>query len=573
MEILKSTGCWHKLRKIRLDKANGFYLVLFCSLWLLFAFLRVSVNGGMFRGSMWLPSTTDASLFFLICLCFRGRWKYVALTIPVLLGGFIFANALYCRYFNDFISASMYMSTAVFNDFTIQGSFSAVSWWDLLLLLFALAPVIYVLSVNPKELTQSNPKWWWYGADIILIVVCWTVTIARVYNNYNDSLKEGKGVFVIFEDFMGDDVLSNTLTKYKNFHFTGYSIKILANLRNSKISISSEDKSHIKSYIEKKNSQHKKHYQDLLFRPENLVLIVVESLPSALLHSEFAQEAAPTLTQLVTDTANVYVDLKDITSVGASSDAKFIYNTGLLPLKGEALVLRYSVKDYPSIAKALGVTSLEVFGDPGYVWNQYSTGRSYGFGKMIDNLQNTRYLDTDSLIFQEACKQLSELSSPFFMSITSLSMHSPYAEPRVTPLLDTRHLGLDNPFEIEYLQRVNLFDRQLKLFLDELKRKGLHDKTLIVIAGDHRIPERGRVERFKDDHVPMIMINAPAGKVAGHNFTQADIFPTILDVFNIDYRYKDMHYNGLGRSVFEQDDRDITPEDYRISAMLIKGNY
>lgn len=573
LKSLKPMGCWHKFIKIRFDKTHWFYLVLFCSLWLLFAYLKVSVNGGMFRGSMWLPATTDASLFFFICLCFRGKWKYVSLAIPVLLGVFIFANALYCRYFNDFISASMYRSLAVFNDFTLKGSSSVLSWWDLLLMLFAFAPVTYVLCINRKALTRANPKWWWYVADIILIVVCWAFTFIRVYNNYKGGLEEGEDIFVFFEEIMGETVESNTLTKYRNLHFTGYAIKILANLKNNQISLSAEDKSLIKFYIEKKNSQHKKYPQDIFSRPENLVLIVVESLPSALLHSELAQEVAPTLKELASDTANVYVDLKDITSVGASSDAKFIYNTGLLPLNGEALVLRYGVKDYPSIAKALGVTSLELLGENGYIWNQHATSRSYGFDKLIDNLQYPQYYNTDSLIFKKARKELSVLSSPFYMSITTLSMHSPYVEPLVTHRLDTRHFGLDNPCEIEYLQRVNLFDRQLKLFLDELKRKGLYDKTLIVIAGDHRIPERGRADRFKDDHVPMIIINAPFGKVTGQNFTQADLFPTILDVFNIDYRYNNMNYSGLGRSVFECGDRDLTPEDYRVSTMLIKGNY
>lgn len=442
-----------------------------------------------------------------------------------------------------------------------------------MLLPFSFAPIIYVLSVNRKELTRSNPKWWWYVADIILMVVCWSLTFTRVYNNYKGGLEEGENAFVIFEDIMGETVVSNTLTKYRNFHFTGYTVKILSNLKKSQISLSAEDKDYIKSYIEKKNSQHKKPPQDIFSGPENLVLIVVESLPSSLLHWELAQKAAPTLSQLASDTANTYVDLQDITSLGTSSDAKFIYNTGLLPLNDDALVMRYSVKDYPSIAKALGVTSLELLGENGSVWNQYSTGRSYGFGKMIDNLQAPLYFDTDSLIFMEARKQLSELSSPFYMSITSLSMHFPYDEPRVTPSLDTRHLGINNPAEIEYLQRVNLFDRQLKLFIDELKRKGLYEKTLIVIAGDHSIPERGKVERFKDDHVPMIMVNARAGKVTRQNFTQADLFPTILDIFNIDYRYKDMNYSGLGRSVFERGNRDLTPEEYRVSAMLIKGNY
>ncbi len=58
------------------------------------------------------------------------------------------------------------------------------------------------------------------------------------------------------------------------------------------------------------------------------------------------------------------------------------------------------------------------------------------------------------------------------------------------------------------------------------------------------------------------------------NRSQIDIFPTILDLLKIDYKYLDTKYTGLGKSIFSHGGNVANPtkRDYEISEMIIRGN-
>ena len=123
---------------------------------------------------------------------------------------------------------------------------------------------------------------------------------------------------------------------------------------------------------------------------KNLILIVVESLTSKVFDYPEKEIYMSCLSGMEKDPAALVVT-KVVPQVlfGQSSDGQFMYNTGLLPLQDEALVLNYGDKDYPSLAKALGKESAEVIGESGSVWKHNVTTASYGFGSLYDNASST----------------------------------------------------------------------------------------------------------------------------------------------------------------------------------------
>ena len=113
----------------------------------------------------------------------------------------------------------------------------------------------------------------------------------------------------------------------------------------------------------------------------------------------------------------------------------------------------------------------------------------------------------------------------------------------------------------------------MRNLISKLKKEGLYDKTLIVIAGDHPIREKYVSELLWDDKVPLIILNSNRTKVADREYTQADVFPTILSIMNLDYKYKGINYTGVGRSIFSDSIGPSTmPSDkaYEISSWLIR---
>ena len=150
----------------------------------------------------------------------------------------------------------------------------------------------------------------------------------------------------------------------------------------------------------------------------NLIIIVIESLESRALH--FSSDLHPALTGLINRPGTIYIDrCRVLTDYGRSSDAHFMVNTGLLPLRREALVNRYATKDYPSLAKILGGQSIEIIGEDKSLWSHGLTSRSYGFDRLIDNLAPAA-MNQDSIIFEASARALKSIRQPFFMFITTL---------------------------------------------------------------------------------------------------------------------------------------------------------
>ena len=551
------------ISKIRL--IDYFYILLFLSYSFIFLFLRTELVGFGKIGPTYLLSViADASLFFLLSLCFRGRWKLIVPVFPIFLSILILANCLHFRYFNDLISPSAYSSFSVFNQETFKGAILVSKSNDLLLFLFAIAPAIFFIIFRRNGLLIHNASKWFFISDIILLICSWATVIYKLEKNYeaNSNLLE-----TISDAW--HTTWNGWTYSYRCFNFTGYILRSIQHISsNSHLKLTDKDRKTIDRVLTDKFKISKTKTID---PPDNLILIVVESFPAKLIESEIVSTVLPNLSRFISDSCALYIPSKVIPFQPNSSTAQFIYNTGLLPLREETVVLNYSVHDYPSIAKAKDWHTLEVIGEYGGMWNHFQTSKSYGFDMLVDNVAPIG-IDQDSLIFNAGIMQLREMPTPFFLFLTTLSMHAPYNEKRVNHSLKSEDLYTDINEEIEYYNRAHFFDHQLGLFLKELKKMGKFDNTAIVIIGDHPVPKNAGVNRLDDDRVPLIIINSPLRNLKTDLGTQADIFPTILDIIRVEYVYKNIPYRGLGKSVFDIFSIEtLTDEDFRVSEMIIKG--
>jgi choline-sulfatase len=125
-------------------------------------------------------------------------------------------------------------------------------------------------------------------------------------------------------------------------------------------------------------------------------------------------------------------------------------------------------------------------------------------------------------------------NGPHFIWVHLYDPHDPYEPP---PPFSTRYQ--DNLYDGE----IAYADSALGNFLDFLKKKGLYQKALIVVVGDHGegLGEHNELTHgiFLYDsttHVPLI-IKLPAGAEAGKTIDAqvrtTDILPTVLHILNI----------------------------------------
>lgn len=556
--------------QIKNFKDSFFYLLLFAVILLELIYFKIQLGNDAHSIFYIIKSSlADASIIMLVCLLLRNYWKYLTLLIPIALSVFIVSNILYYRYFLDLVPFSFYAFGGSFNQAVQKATLSAINYLDITIILTSLLPAFYVfIWIRNVRFITSKPPVGFIMADGVIILCSWILIMFSV----NHHVRKMQPVYS-FKDVLNSQLFSDKTSlnqTYEHFQITGYFIRGMYDMffnKNSK----SLNNDGIKDYLSRKGKNLSIWGKENP-KPQNLILIIVESLQSNVFEISQYDYIIPTLAKLYNDSTIIHFDCSSLVGLGNSSDAQFMYNTGLLPLRNEPLVIRYAQRNYPSLAKALGINSLEIIGEDRELWNHKFTTKSFGFQNLVDNVANWGTFNQDSLIFKEAESQLLHLAQPFFLFITTLSMHPEYNESTTSHSLDPNLLNYTDKYIIEYLQRLNYFDTQLGYFLEFLKNNDLYNNSLIVIVGDHPILDPDIPEYFKPDKVPALIINSPSLKIRKDEITQLDLYPTILDIFGKHYITPYVEYYGLGTSVFCPEGELPSEKDYIISTIFIKND-
>ncbi|MBD5233322.1 MAG: LTA synthase family protein [Bacteroidales bacterium] len=541
-------------------------LVSALSLFIIFLYLESSVftttPSLLFKIA---AAVADSSLFVLLISALRGNRRIAGGALVFVIMLVVLANVLYLRSFNDLIPSTAYFHSQLTDPTVLKGASYAFRPSDMILIAAGILPLAYYFIRGRKQSVPAGCRSGLIVATVIVMIAAWSVSLLGTYRR--NAIYNGEFSFKEITQQIFSKEFVDWRTPYRNLHFTGYlSFCVGDFFSSSYITLSDSQKEEIRSYLSAKT-------QETALPPlaadsvrQNLIIIVVESLESQVMN--MYPDIHPTLSAAIAEPNTVYVErCKVQADYGRSSDAQFILNTGLLPLHNEALVNRYAMNDYPSLAKALGSHSIEIIGEDKSLWSHGQTSQSYGFETLIDNICPDTY-NQDSLIFKEAAREAARLPEPFFMFVSTLSMHDPY-----TDAITSAEIGdvATDPRDMEYFRRLKHFDTQLGSFIDSLKAKNLYDNSLIVIVGDHEIREDA-TSLPKGEYVPLIILNSPAADYRREDVSQADIFPTNLYLMGKDYSYRGSDYTGVGTNIFYKsaavgsDDRA-----YKVSEQIIRS--
>ncbi|MDO5562911.1 MAG: LTA synthase family protein [Synergistaceae bacterium] len=183
----------------------------------------------------------------------------------------------------------------------------------------------------------------------------------------------------------------------------------------------------------------------------------------------------------------------DQTAGGQSSDAEFMANTSMYPAASGAAYTRFANNTYNSIARVLrkrGYTAVSVQGTASAFWNCHRMHPKLKFNKQYSsntypNEERIGLGLSDKEIFKNAVNIFRRSNKPFFGFIITLSGHHPYdfeglddGSLVLPPKMKDTMVG-------NYLIAMHYFDKQFGAFINDLRRYGLLDKSLIVLYGDH----------------------------------------------------------------------------------------
>lgn len=545
-----------------------------------FFIVDIAITDKTRLGSIWpelfFNSLADAILLMAPCWVIKHRrtYTFIILWLATL---WSVAQLLYYPTYRDVMPFSSFLLVQNVSGTLIKSTLGAVTKKTLFLLLLPLALHCYNWFVLRRRETDSKPKrhWWMLLLSIVVFVVIRLTITTCIFLTYRSHYSSLEDTFKTYYSTLG----GRHLNYVKHNGVMSYAFYCFLSNFNSKVS--DEDIKRAQGFI----SQQSPTYTDNSFATSieqpNLIFIMVESLNAWAVNLKIdGQEVTPTLNALAADTANI-VCLNVITQAknGRSSDGKFMYQTGLLPLLDKSVAMEFSDRSFPTITRALkkrGYQSVEICGDEGGLWNVEAMSQGYGFdtlmhqSELFDQLEANDW-HSDKVIMEQAVQYLPKLRKNFVAQLFTGVMHSPYNDV-FKPATWISSSKQYTPSVRNYLEKTHYFDTQLAAFLDNMKKCGLYDKCVFVIASDHSEPvdddPKGRPALSRNgDECVLIVLNAKQGAQIKGPVGQIDVYPTILDVMGLnDYTWK-----GLGHSLLRNDITSvaISPDEVRGNSPLL----
>jgi len=471
------------------------------------------------------------------------RWRWVVWLPLTLLTVWCMAQLCYCRAYDDLMPWHSLTLTQNVNSTLAASTMSLLRWQDLLVVL----PYLALIAVCAAGLEWSP------GRDVcrtraFLVTILAAVLVGAAGYLDGDTNYERR----FLHNFGGRNYFArNGMIPYVAFtlheEFKAHSV-------------TDEEREQVKQFMATECPR----YSDNRYcrvDGRNLVLIIVESLHTWPIGMRVdGREVTPELNRLIAQEGTIYAPhVLFQTSHGHSSDAHFIYNTGLLPLRDGVVAVSHGDGPYPTLADALsGYDCREVICTPSVNWNQAMTARTYGFDTLYtrDDLVASGALSRhggidDAALTDFTSSLLPRLIQPFFLELVTMTMHAPYPAGKVPRSWITAADTL-NAEARGYLECVHVTDSCIGSLVKAIRDLGIERNTVVAIVSDHTQLYLNRIKGIPDREaspvdwgIPLIIAGADTTCSYLPVIGQIDVFPTLIDVMGVNEYW----WKGLGHSL------------------------
>ncbi|WP_269153233.1 LTA synthase family protein [Neobacillus sedimentimangrovi] len=552
------------------NKYIGFFFVAVIMLWLKTYIAQLTqfdlgIDNTLQKILLFFNPLGSALLFLGFATLFKGRKKYIFLLVfDFLLSFLLYANILYYRFFNDFITLPTLTQTQNFGD--VSGSivpllepYDFLFFIDVLVLIALLA----FRKVKMEEKNMSRPK----------VAALFSFALAISFANL--SLAETDRPQLLTRGFD-----RNYIVKYLGmYNYTIYDAVKSTKASAQRVMASSDDITDVKNFTNSNYAEPNPKYFGAA-KGMNVIYIHLESMQNFLINYKLnGEEVTPFLNSLTHDKNTLYFDnFFHQTAQGKTSDAEFILENSMYGLpQGSAFVTKglNTYQAAPAILGQHGYTTAVFHGNSGSFWNRNEIYKSFGYNKFFD--ENSYQLTPESLaeyglkdkpFFEQSIPLLESLPQPFMAKFITVSNHFPYTMPQEEATIAPHTTGdksVDN-----YFQTARYADEALKQFFDYLKASGLYDKSMIIMYGDHYgISENHNkamaqvlgkeITPFESaglQRVPLF-IHVPGieGGINHEYAGQIDILPTMLHLLGIDTK----DYVHFGTDILSENHDELIP--------------
>ncbi|MGD7043967.1 LTA synthase family protein [Jeotgalibacillus proteolyticus] len=408
----------------------------------------------------------------------KNRNIYVIATSAVLTL-ILFANMVFYRFFNDFITLPVLFQTSNFGD--LGGSaLENVYWTDALYFIDVLL-LIAIVKLKPafigfRETTKINRR------------AYFLVAIATFF--FNLGLAETERPQLLTRTFDREMLVKNIGTY--NYHL--YDIYLQSKQSAQRALADSSELVDVNNYVETKQTNSADQFQGIA-EGKNLIVVKLESTQNFVINNEMNGETiTPFLNSLTEDQDTIYMDnFYHQTEQGKTSDSEFLLDNSLYPLGRGAVFFTHSGNEFQTLTDSLnneGYFTSAMHANNKSFWNRDIVYENFGYDRYyslpdytVGEGEAVNWGMKDIPFFQQSVDHMKEMDQPFYSKMITLTNHHPFYLDEEDKFIDEydSNSGTLN----RYFQTVRYTDEAIKEFFTSLKESGLYEDSVIVMYGDH----------------------------------------------------------------------------------------
>lgn len=508
-----------------------------------------------------------SSLLFLgLAFLFRGKKKFAALiVIDFLMSALLYANVLFYRFFNDFITLPTLTQTQNFGD--VSGSIGILLspadvffFADVILLLF-------LLTFNFKRLEVKKIAPRKVSALMLLALSISSINLAIAEIDRPQLLTRG------FD--------RNYIVKYLGmYNYTIYDAVQSTKATAQRVFADSNDLTEIRNFTQSNQAEPNPKYYGA-GKGMNVIYVHMESIQNFLIDYELhGEEVTPFLNSLTEEENTLYFkNFFHQTAQGKTADAEFMVANSLYGLPQGSAFTTKGLNTYQAAPAILsqqhGYTSAVFHGNTGSFWNRDEIYKSFGYNDFYDlsyyemsEDQQAEYGLMDKPFFEQSMPYLESMPEPFYANFITVTHHFPFKMNQAEATIDKHTTG--NSTVDNYFQTARYADEALQQFFEDLKENGLYDNSIIIMYGDHygisNNHNKAMEQVIGKEVTPFesaglqrtpLLIRVPGmeGGVMDEYAGQIDLLPTLLHLLGINTS----EYIHLGTDLLSEQHDDIIP--------------
>lgn len=531
------------------NKYIGFFFLAVILLWLKTYIAQVTqfnlgIENSLQKFLLFINPLGSSLLFLGFASFFKGRKRYILLIVlDFLLSFILFANIVFYRFFNDFITLPTLTQTQNFGDVsgsvaTLLKPYDFLFFIDVIILIVLL--VFQVVKIQAKEMKRP--------------LAVGLITLAIAISCANISLAEVDRPQLLTRGFD-----RNYIVKYLGmYNYTIYDAVKSTHASAQRVMADGDDVTEVINYTKSNYAEPNSAYFGI-GKGMNVIYLHLESMQNFLINYQLhGEEVTPFLNSLVNDQHTMYFDnFFHQTAQGKTADAEFMLENSLFGLPQGSAFTTKGLNTYqaaPAILGQQGYTSAVFHGNSGSFWNRNEIYKSFGYDKFFDShyyqineTEQAEYGLMDKPFYEQSIPLLETLKQPFYTKLIPVTNHYPYRmnqeETTITPA-ETGDKSVDG-----YFQTARYADEALKQFFDYLKESGLYDNSIIIMYGDHYGISQNHNKAMAQilgkeitpfegsalQRVPLfIRVPGMEGGVNHEYGGQIDLLPTLLHLLGID---------------------------------------